>query len=1659
MKSIKNKNNIKVYILAFSIPFIVALIGLIVGRFAPFGQKLTLIANKSDDYVTYYYNLYDSVKSGKGLIFNNSTGLGFDMTGLFTYKISDPTNLLILLFSRQAIPTVLNLLYLFKVSFAGLAMSIFLLNRPSKLKKDIIDSEIEDKKVDNKKKDIVLGFKGEPKSIIGRLLWDTNWFAIGISIAYALSITMLTVGMNIAYTSAIAILPLIILGIDKIIDSQKPTLFIISFTLSIFFNLHISMITGLFVLLYFLTRDFETSKDFLIKLRTFIISGIISLLCGGVILFNSIGSGFLSDDLSLTFPVFNFINPLNLVNELMTKNTLTYYSLYYNYMDIFFGVGFLFFIVMFLFLPDRKINTKIKNILLFLFIFLGSATSTFRHLFNGLSTSAGTSVHYGYIIVFLGLLISYDVLSNISIIKTKRVCFAGFITISIIISAMVFSTSYDKFSSYIISLEFIFGYFMLTLVYSSKSFTKSLYKLLIFALILFEITPNYISNIKTIGTYFVSQDLLENKKYQAFEASKLIHKDDPSARILFYDAGSNKDTPFTFSVSGYDYIISSKKIAVSSLEELDFYSPDQTKSGVYIYKNKYSLAYALYDSSIKEYVYDERTPFSSANIFTDTYLNEGNVFDIGESEVGYMESYDGSTLSYQITPYILGDLYFKAYAVTPLGIIDSNDPVFANQTSQKVQYPNQYTDYELGAFNEETLKKVYEKCNMTQSNFYNNRIKIQSESDGYLALGIAKIPTFNYYVNGEKVEPLSLTNDMAMVPIICGTNTIEVTYNPTYLIIGLLFTCFGLILLVVYIKRKQTVKEGKYINIIANHIDRNYVYYVVFATITVLFILCTMVTSSYPFGPNPAITGDGLSQTYTFSINQFTNAKAGKLFPYVIYDIGGFSEVYHTFLYDLLNPWIFLKLKFLPEFLYIIDFTMKYFLSLLLPAFSIIYYLTHKEKNRLTKSDKRLIPLAFMYSIGSYAAIFFPYEGLRYTAFLPLIILGVERLVYHNKKALYITLLFSFMVYDTYHSFLLCEFLALYFFTLHFVSFKDFVVKGLRFAMSSIVAAGLAAFSLYSFFVFSQNSTYITQNDIHLSLTKSFKNFLSFLSDYRLGNVFSSISTESSNAAIYSGIILLFVIPLYLMCKKVSLWERVSVTALIIVLYVSFNNELLNYVFHGFHVQSLVPNRYAIFFVFLMISILANIMVHTNEYNASQIQLTIISVSFIFILLYIANKGISTISLVLSIGFILIYLALIIISAVKKSSNDRIIKNMLIITSIEIIINFVIVFPNQIHGTSDIIQKAEIINHISDAVPETKSFYTNTEYLGEHPLDGNIGLISDINTMSYFSSSYTADMNYRTVFYNISSSYNFFDYRGGNPLADMMFDIRYHVEDTYDESSYSPYKKIYSYNNFNLYENPNFLSLGVVIPENEDINKIDVTTIEGNEAFEYQNSIVNALGGKDIYERIECTPINEGDEYSPDKSVFYTGENYEYNEINSTKNEYVPIYIRLSDKIEGNIYVSIGGTIYCIGKVDKDNHTLMVDYNIDQVDKEDFSPSIAVYNENNLKELHDKLSENMMKDITEDGRTINGTVNSAISGTLYISLPYYEAWQIYIDNKPVEKSRFMGGIGVPITAGNHSIRMEYRPQGAIIGIVISISTLVLIIAYSLFERLRKKNNK
>jgi hypothetical protein len=89
--------------------------------------------------------------------------------------------------------------------------------------------------------------------------------------------------------------------------------------------------------------------------------------------------------------------------------------------------------------------------------------------------------------------------------------------------------------------------------------------------------------------------------------------------------------------------------------------------------------------------------------------------------------------------------------------------------------------------------------------------------------------------------------------------------------------------------------------------------------------------------------------------------------------------------------------------------------------------------------------------------------------------------------------------------------------------------------------------------------------------------------------------------------------------------------------------------------------------------------------------------------------------------------------------------------------------------------------------------------------------------------------------------------------------------------------------------------------------------------------------------------------------------------------------------------------------------------------------------------------------VTEfDDTKIKGKINVAQDGVLYTSINYDTSWSVYIDGQKVPKADIISIgndalLGVNITAGEHTIEFKYVPDGLMLGIMISVTTLLMML--------------
>lgn len=107
----------------------------------PFGEKTLLTTDMYGQYVSYFSFLSDVLKGNSSLFYSFSKTMSGDMTGLTSYYLLSPFNLLFIFSNINNLPVIILIVTLLKIGFSGLSMFI-LLNKENNNKNALVFSLI-----------------------------------------------------------------------------------------------------------------------------------------------------------------------------------------------------------------------------------------------------------------------------------------------------------------------------------------------------------------------------------------------------------------------------------------------------------------------------------------------------------------------------------------------------------------------------------------------------------------------------------------------------------------------------------------------------------------------------------------------------------------------------------------------------------------------------------------------------------------------------------------------------------------------------------------------------------------------------------------------------------------------------------------------------------------------------------------------------------------------------------------------------------------------------------------------------------------------------------------------------------------------------------------------------------------------------------------------------------------------------------------------------------------------------------------------------------------------------------------------------------------------------------------------------------------------------
>ena len=369
------------YLVAFLLPILFLFINLVVLKIMNpnkevFSSDKLLIADLMSQYSGLFSYLKDVFNGNASLIYSFSKNLGGGMFGTFMYYLSSPLNLILYLFPKDQLMNGIASIILVKFGLCGLFMYIFLSNH----------------------------FKTKEYFF---LIFSTFYALMGYNLVYY---------FNFMWLDAIYLTPLVILGIDNIINKNKISLYVFSLAISIICNFYISYMLCIFCIFYFyyqimLVHNFSSDRrKILSKLVLFLFSSLVAGLISSFVLIPGLISSFGMLRINYQYSSFKIINPLNnfltFIYKLFPGNQIADNILSKYTPNVYFGLLPMIFVIMYFFNKKISLREKILTGIMYLMFIISFCFNIPNLLWHGFSYPNGYAFRFSFLFSFFSLLIA-----------------------------------------------------------------------------------------------------------------------------------------------------------------------------------------------------------------------------------------------------------------------------------------------------------------------------------------------------------------------------------------------------------------------------------------------------------------------------------------------------------------------------------------------------------------------------------------------------------------------------------------------------------------------------------------------------------------------------------------------------------------------------------------------------------------------------------------------------------------------------------------------------------------------------------------------------------------------------------------------------------------------------------------------------------------------------------------------------------------------------------------------------------------------------------------------------------------------------------------------------------------------------------------------------
>lgn len=644
---------------------------------------------------------------------------------------------------------------------------------------------------------------------------------------------------------------------------------------------------------------------------------------------------------------------------------------------------------------------------------------------------------------------------------------------------------------------------------------------------------------------------------------------------------------------------------------------------------------------------------------------------------------------------------------------------------------------------------------------------------------------------------------------------------------------------------------------------------------------------------------------------------------------------------------------------------------------------------------------------------------------------------------------------------------------------KSYFIKGFQYGSKIIVSIGISAF-------------------LFVPAIIAFMNADRFKVAYNVPKLFSITFYKSmfENIFLYNDIIgvplvalLIFAIPM----KKVSI-ETKKKTLLSVIFLLLLMIPMSYSMFNGF---SYIADRWIYIFIFVIAYSIPNWIEECNLTRTRGIAIIVLMILLNMMMMYTKSNRVGAKLQVSELIILLMGIASIAILYVRNLFNNSYLK---ILTEILII---VCVLVGSLKNTYSYMEKVytkdydvalgKLYNRgmdnqlereiLKETVPENAEFY-RTIY--EIAYKEN----TPMNYMNYGASAYNSLIN-KNVHKWMKSEYNIFQ-KNVSPSRFANFDSRLFLESAFGvryKLEYDNKQEIYGYkihstnDKYVLYENSNNVGIDLWYDSYESADKLESLNYAERDTLLLNTALIDKKIDRVKKNRLQFDTINElnfdlnqaefiNSKYKDDK--LYVEENSQIiipiDNIYKNKQGEILFTINIVPQDGSEFSVCINDKISTKQAEDYqwayplNEFTFKLDGDISNI-KLNLTP--GTYTINKLEAYHssyekyDEWIENMNKynieNLVVDGPHISGNINNNEKGILALSIPYKNGWIAKVDGKKVELLKVNGIFtGIELEPGQHKLELSYITPGFILGILISITSIIICLLWYFISKRKSK---